>query len=616
MALRDIFDNDPRSKEQLRKELIARSQTIFELTERVEDLSTASIAARQESEKLREQLQAERLLAQTRIAQLSESHAIEAAAPPPEPVNQNAAVTEPTAKLETLGMALEHQTRRAARLLNLHRARVREFDATNETLQRELNKFKAQTEKLLIERAEEQRVSEQYKEKLRLATNSHSANGKQTALSESNWQAKYSEMLRRIHDYRLESDRLKKELADVKLSSVAQQQRSDHALKGVEKQMESLKREMASSSAGQTSTWQINYYDLLARLNVYEAENARLKKAPTSRSTSQGEDTELRRQISELQDRLADWKRFHEDREATLAAREAQLKKRENTPPPKSTAKKNQLSTNLTIPVFTQEPVLAWMFSGTHPQNLQVTEGYLHLMGDGPWDHDVFGRLLETQEFTLWQIPDAEVAHLVVGRNNWNEDALLAQIEARHGQSLRIYSQEMWFAAMATGRDPFGADNPELLQAFAADHEALQFLIGRGKSWPDEIGSDFGGWRPPRPPLPPELGDSPMHLMGYRVGKTSPHSEDERHEILNVIFSAKTLLFDDDCSPTYRADWGTPKSAQRLYRMALHIKFLVNLIGDRKSVARQHWIDDLAWLKKTYFRKTVHAFQWPSTHVP
>jgi hypothetical protein len=52
--------------------------------------------------------------------------------------------------------------------------------------------------------------------------------------------------------------------------------------------------------------------------------------------------------------------------------------------------------------------------------------------------------------------------------------------------------------------------------------------------------------------------------------------------------------------------------------MANHIKYIVegpNGIDYRKSVAREDWIKDLAWLKRTYFCKVVHTFVWPNTRV-
>ncbi len=271
----------------------------------------------------------------------------------------------------------------------------------------------------------------------------------------------------------------------------------------------------------------------------------------------------------------------------------------------------------LNLSTFDNEEVLEWVFSETTPDVLNVVEGNLHLMGDGPWDKEVFGRVMQEQGFQLWQLPDHEIAHIVVGRDHWNKAALLTHIEARTGQELRIYSQEMWFAAMATGRDPFDADNPGLLKAFADGHNALQFLIGQEMPWPN-VSDQSGGEVTPIGNS--ELGvlESPMHLMDYRVGKTSPHSDSERRQILDAIFCSKKLPFGSDCSADYRSNWGTPKSAQRLYRMANHIKYIVegpNGSDYRKLVARQDWLKDLAWLKKTYFRKTVHAFKWPDTRV-
>jgi hypothetical protein len=110
--------------------------------------------------------------------------------------------------------------------------------------------------------------------------------------------------------------------------------------------------------------------------------------------------------------------------------------------------------------------------------------------------------------------------------------------------------------------------------------------------------------------------ETPMSLMGYRVGITSPHSEEERRAILDELFGSRNLPFDDDASPIYRSTWGPPKSAQRLYRMAIHIKFLVDSpVGNdhRNLVAREDWLNDLTWLKKTYFDCIAHAFKWPAT---
>lgn len=200
--------------------------------------------------------------------------------------------------------------------------------------------------------------------------------------------------------------------------------------------------------------------------------------------------------------------------------------------------KQTALAANLST--LAQEKVLTWMFSEAHPNDLRVDHGYLNLMGDGPWDTNTFGRLVEAQGFSLWKLPDADIAHLVVGHNNWSKADLISQIEARRGQELRIYSQEMWFATMATRRDPFDAEDRELLYAFAKGHEALEFLVGQEMPWPRVADNSPGGVIV----VPPgELGvlESPMHLQGYRVGKTSPLSEVQRRAILSDIYSAKSL---------------------------------------------------------------------------
>ena len=136
------------------------------------------------------------------------------------------------------------------------------------------------------------------------------------------------------------------------------------------------------------------------------------------------------------------------------------------------------------LPTFMQEEVLDWMFSKTRPARPRVKAGNLHLMGGGPWEHDSFGRLMERQNFSLWELPDADIAHVIVGRNNWDQRSLLAQIEARKGKKLRIYSQEMWFATLTTGRDPFDSGDRGLLTAFAKGHPALEFLISSVHPWP------------------------------------------------------------------------------------------------------------------------------------
>jgi hypothetical protein len=264
-------------------------------------------------------------------------------------------------------------------------------------------------------------------------------------------------------------------------------------------------------------------------------------------------------------------------------------------------AKTTQAAANMAT--LSQIAVLSWMFSDTTPETLAVTSGNMQLMGDGPWPRDEFGVLLQERGFHLWDLPAA---------------LLVQQIEARAGLELRIYSQEMWFGMMATGRDPFDADDDDLLLAFGQGHPALEFLMRQEPPWPvvspPPADDDEGEI------LPPTFGvsEAPPHVMGYKVGKSSPYSEQERREILTECFKAKALLFADDCTAEYRKDWGTACSARRLSRLAWHIKAQIdgrNGRPPRRAQAREDWISDLQWLKTTYFKRATHNFQWPDSRV-
>lgn len=261
--------------------------------------------------------------------------------------------------------------------------------------------------------------------------------------------------------------------------------------------------------------------------------------------------------------------------------------------------------------------ILSWMLAEANAEDCDVEDGYLALIGSVPWKRSELGELMESAGFSLWALPDADVRHVVVGAEGWTPEELELQIEAVEGEALRIYSQEMWFAFLVTGRDPFDSDEEELLLAFAEGHPALQYLLARDMAWPDV--SAVGGGVVVAPP-PSDFGvlESPMHMLDYKVGATSPHDESSRREILRSCFNAVKLPFGDDCSKSYRAGWGTAGSTQRLYRMALHIKHLIEGPSGRdyrRPQAAADWLSDLEWLKVTYFKKPHRNFDWPSSYL-
>lgn len=275
--------------------------------------------------------------------------------------------------------------------------------------------------------------------------------------------------------------------------------------------------------------------------------------------------------------------------------------------------KKDLQECNALDGTFSSSYILDWLTEVYEPKDFSIAGGYLASIGSGPWNSDSFMSLLLDRGYSLWELPDSDVVHLVVGREGWDEDVLLNQIDVCSGTQLRIYSQEMWMALLTTGRDPFDAEDQTLLEEFAKGHPALEFLQGLDVPWPEvsenldhsvtEIdASDFG------------VSESPLHILGYKVGVTSELSVVQRRKILKDCIDHKDLTFSYDSTDEYIKKWGRPMSPQRLYRIAVHIKSMADgRVGKdpRKPQARIDWIEDLSWLKVNFAKLHAKRFVWP-----
>ena len=271
-----------------------------------------------------------------------------------------------------------------------------------------------------------------------------------------------------------------------------------------------------------------------------------------------------------------------------------------------STTALSKFTSSLSNPV-----VLAWMLEDADPDSMGVENGWLGFSGNGPWPDQFLESNLQELGYLFYPLPDPDLAHLIVGRKAWSKSDLLRQIDASQGKTLRIYSQEMFFAKLVTGKDPFDSEDASLLQAFAEDHPALQFLMTLPDSWPEvtsieheevrEVGEiDFG------------VSESPLRILGYKVGSSSSLSLSERRKIISKCFETKQLDFSSDSSEDYIANWGRASGAQRLYRIAIHLKSQADgRSGIRSPKARQDWISDLKWLKARYYAKFKSKFLWP-----
>lgn len=275
---------------------------------------------------------------------------------------------------------------------------------------------------------------------------------------------------------------------------------------------------------------------------------------------------------------------------------------------------KRQTDTGSTLISVSDNRIIDWMLEDASPEQAGVDHGYLGLTGEGPWPDQQIREMMESAGFSLWMLPDADIDHIVVGRHSWDVSALEQQIEAMEGRQLRIYSQEMWFAKLATGRDPFDSGDHDLLMEFAKGHPVLEYLIDRDAPWPEVSSGEL------------VLGDgvftegiefgvnSPLRNFGYQVGVSSALSVAQRKALLIKFLEAKELAFDVDASAEYRSHWGRPRSVQRLFRVASHIRWLIGWQGKSpyREQANEDWRRDLIWLKKTYYKPNLHKFRWPS----
>ncbi|WP_274883715.1 hypothetical protein [Vibrio harveyi] len=111
----------------------------------------------------------------------------------------------------------------------------------------------------------------------------------------------------------------------------------------------------------------------------------------------------------------------------------------------------------------------------------------------------------------------------------------------------------------------------------------------------------------------PKLGM--LSAVGYCVGINGLGLK-QRQELLSNVYS-KRLPFVD--SRKYVAEWGAPKSSERLKKLAEAIAAFVRNAKRKKnnmSVAIREWQQDLAWLKEKYYLQHKFVWVWPKSALP
>lgn len=253
-------------------------------------------------------------------------------------------------------------------------------------------------------------------------------------------------------------------------------------------------------------------------------------------------------------------------------------------------------------------PLIEKALGGNLPKNFPLPDAVATL-GSRPWPESALNDVLSNLGLDVYGIPDADMEVLVIGREQWTEAELLAQIEARDGETLRVYDQDLFLLGLLQGEDPLRTWGTKRLKEWGEQHPALKFLMSLKWPWPAvSIGNGPGDADLDMNLILAEK--SPLCLLGYRAGKTQNQKDAFRRTILRLAMERELPWTESDA---YMASWGEPNHWRRLQRLALHLARLINKQGrgSRMAVARAHWVSDLAWLKEQYYAKYSKRVTWP-----
>lgn len=241
---------------------------------------------------------------------------------------------------------------------------------------------------------------------------------------------------------------------------------------------------------------------------------------------------------------------------------------------------------------------------------------HISIVGEKPVTVSEMTKITERHGFEVRE-PSIDTRVLILGKVNWDVNILEKLIGLRKDRSLRIYSQEMFFGYVATGRDPFSEDN-EVILSFAPGHPGLEWLVGAAHvfDWPSTI------VRPSDGSLSKKVfttDNGVLSYFGYHVGKHAKlkgMDANERQMVLQWVYDADLLEYAVDNE--YIRSWGNSRSSKRLQKMAFSIAAFCRNARRRTSadlrLAIQNWESDLQYLHDNYYRSKF-VFDWPSGKI-
>jgi len=267
---------------------------------------------------------------------------------------------------------------------------------------------------------------------------------------------------------------------------------------------------------------------------------------------------------------------------------------------------------------YTSISILEWLFADTDITASSFDgDKLLITSGEGPYRKKDLDEFLDGLEFSVFPLEIGKsffpAKILIIGQEEWNKEDLLDLLDKRRGQTLKVYSQEMFLTCLLTGNDPLATSDRDWIISLSEGHPALEFLLNLGFDWPSTL--VFGGGRTEIDDFDwPRIGL--MKALGYEVGRSGIQDKKKRRQILKEIYEKENLP--SVKSRAYLSKWGSPHSCARLEKMANSIAtFCRNAKRDEKkdkTVAIEHWEEDLEWIKTKFYRDHCQ-FWWPSTKV-
>lgn len=101
-----------------------------------------------------------------------------------------------------------------------------------------------------------------------------------------------------------------------------------------------------------------------------------------------------------------------------------------------------------------------------------------------------------------------------------------------------------------------------------------------------------------------------LKFMGYAVGQNGAYCN-RRQQVLDYVFNETVPKVQ---SYEYMAEWGEPKSVDRLKKLANSLATFARNARRRRSSDMDHaiaeWEEDLRYLKETYYDRK-YQFDWP-----